>query len=95
MPHSSYPLTRAVMHLVQTLLNQHCTWGLVPSLVHYTLNRVLGAMPWLPFSSTSDRWAFWGLRAERVCVFNGPIVCSQEHVMVVANVFRCTWCKRC
>lgn len=54
-PSSTYPLTRAVIHLVQGLLNQHCTWGLVPSLVSYTLNRVLAAMPWLPFSSASDR----------------------------------------
>ncbi|KAF8066207.1 LIP1P [Scenedesmus sp. PABB004] len=56
-PGSAYPLTSAVVRLTAALLGQHVTWGLVPSLVGFTLHRVLGAMPWLPFGSTSDRCA--------------------------------------
>ena len=38
-PAGRYPLTRGVVALVQSLLSQHLTWGLVPSLVGFTLHR--------------------------------------------------------
>lgn len=74
-PNKPYPLTKAVMHLVQSLLNQQCTWGMVPSLVSYTLHRVLGAVPWLPFNCAAARMslAAAALGVVRAAIVSGAV----------------------
>ncbi|KAF6258720.1 hypothetical protein COO60DRAFT_1701205 [Scenedesmus sp. NREL 46B-D3] len=70
-PAKSYPLTSAVLHLTSCLLSQQCTWGLVPSLVSFTLHRVLGSMPWLPFGCAS---AAMSLASAALGVVRGALV---------------------
>jgi hypothetical protein len=74
-PAKSYPLTAAVLRLTSSLLSQQCTWGLVPSLVSFTLHRVLGAMPWLPFSCASARMnlAASALGVVRTALLSGAV----------------------
>jgi hypothetical protein len=38
-PSTLYPLTNAVICLTHTLLEQSCTWGIVPGLVNFVLHR--------------------------------------------------------
>ncbi|WIA13954.1 hypothetical protein OEZ85_002523 [Tetradesmus obliquus] len=70
-PAKSYPLTAAVLSLTSSLLDQQCTWGLVPGLVSFVLHRVLGAMPWLPFSCAAARMS---LAASALGVVRGALV---------------------